>query len=145
MNVNDARIAKIAVAKTGGDLQEVAPNAPDSGAGKPAPDFDLVLEMEAGASVGGNYNLTCSCYDWTAGDVSAAMAPGAPLNGAGQFAVGPWAVSGGATGDFTFDQTATVKVPKSGVQGHVFSYIIALVSANFQIVDTAQSELFTLV
>jgi hypothetical protein len=71
------------------------------------------------------------------------MAPGSPLNGAGQFAVGPWS-SGGATGDFTFDQTVTITVP-AGVQGHVFSYIIALVSTNFQIVDTAQSALFTLV
>jgi hypothetical protein len=143
MNANDARIAKLTVAKSGGDLQEVAPNAPDTGTGTPAPAFDLVLEMEAGANVGGNYTLTCTCYDHTAGAANPAMDPGPPLNGAGQFAVAPWA-SGGATNDFTFDQTVSINVP-GGVSGHVFSYTIALVSANFQQVDTAQSPLFTLV
>jgi hypothetical protein len=144
MNSNDARIAKITVAKTGGDIQEVAPNAPDTGVGSPAPAFDLVLEMEAGASVGGGYTLTCTAFDHTLGAANTAMDPGPPLNGPGTFAGAPWVVSGGATGDFTFDETASIQVP-AGVQGHVFSYTISLVSVNHQQIDTKQSPFFTLV
>src|SRR5437879_9270480 len=75
VNANDGRIAKISVAKTGGDLQEFAPNAPDAGPAPPAGAFDVVLEMEAGGNVGGRYHLFVSCYDLTAGASSAAMAP----------------------------------------------------------------------
>ena len=142
MNNNDARIAKLTVAQTGGDVQEVAPNAP-SAVGGPAPSFDLVLEMEAGSAVGGNYTLTCTCFDHTAGASNPAMDPGPPLNGAGQFAVAPWNPNP-ATNEYTFDQTVTINVP-GGVSGHVFSYSIALVSANYQQVDAEESPLFILV
>jgi hypothetical protein len=64
MNANDARIAKLTVAQTGGDIQEVAPNAPATGVGPPAPNFDLVSA----------YDLTCrSAYDltcWFAGSLA---------------------------------------------------------------------------
>jgi hypothetical protein len=150
MNVNDARIAKLTVAQTGGDVQEVAPNAPATGVGGPAPNFDLVLEMEAGSSVGGNYTLTCTCFDHTAGARNPAMEPPSPpvppgsfLNGPGQFAVPPWTPNI-TTNENTFDQTATIAVP-AGVSGHVFSYTIALVSANGQQVDAIESPLFVLV
>jgi hypothetical protein len=143
MNTNDARIAKLTVAQTGGDVQEVAPNAPATGVGPPAPNFDLVLEMEAGSSVGGSYTLTCTCFDHTAGAANNAMKPGAPLNGTDTFA-GPNWVGNTATNENTFDNTVTISVP-GGVSGHVFSYTIALVSANGQQVDTTQSPLFTLV
>src|SRR5689334_11671449 len=143
MNVNDARIAKLTVAQTGGDVQEVAPNAPATGVGSPAPDFDLVLEMEAGSSVGGNYTLTCTCFDHTAGARNPAMDPPPPLNGPGQFAVSPWTPNT-TTNENTFDETSTIPVP-GGVSGHVFSYTIALVSANGQQVDAIESPLFILV
>lgn len=143
MNANDARIAKLTVAQTGGDVQEVAPNAPATGVGPPAPNFDLVLEMEAGSSVGGSYTLTCRCFDHTQGAANTAMDPGAPLNGPDTFAGPNW--SGNvATNENTFDNTVTINVP-GGVSGHVFSYTIALVSANGQQVDTTQSPLFVLV
>jgi hypothetical protein len=143
MNVNDARIAKLTVAQHNGDVQEVAPNAPATGVGGPAPNFDLVLEMEAGSSVGGNYTLTCTCFDHTAGARNATMDPGAPLNGPGTFAVPPWTPNI-TTNENTFDQTAVITVP-AGVSGHSFSYTIALVSANGQQVDAIQSPLFVLV
>ena len=144
MNSNDARIAKITVAKTGGDIEEVAPNAPNFGPGSPAPAFDLVLEMEAGGSVGGNYTLTCTAFDHTLGAANPAMDPLPPLNGPGTFAVAPWVVSGGASPDYIFDETVSIQVP-AGVQGHVFSYTISLVSASHQQIDTKQSPFFTLV
>jgi hypothetical protein len=143
MNVNDARIAKLTVAQTGGDIQEVAPNAPSTGVGPPAPNFDLVLEMEAGSSVGGNYTLTCTCYDHTAGARNATMDPPAPLNGLDQFA-GPNWTPNIATNENNFDQTVTIAVP-AGVSGHVFSYTISMVSANGQQVDAIESPLFILV
>jgi hypothetical protein len=143
MNVNDARIAKLTVAQTGGDVQEVAPNAPATGVGAPAPNFDLVLEMEAGSSVGGNYTLTCRCFDHTAGAPNPAMDPPGPLNGPGTFAVPPWTPNV-TTNENTFDETRTINVPP-GVSGHVFSYTIALVSANGQQVDAIASPLFVLV
>jgi hypothetical protein len=143
MNANDARIAKLTVAQTGGDIQEVAPNAPATGVGPPATNFDLVLEMEAGSSVGGNYTLTCTCFDHTAGARNPAMDPGSPLNGTDQFAGPNWSPNT-ATNENTFDQTVTIPVP-GGVSGHVFSYTVALVSANGQQVDAIESPLFILV
>jgi hypothetical protein len=144
VNANDGRIAKISVAKTGGDLQEFAPNAPDAGPAPPAGNFDVVLEMEAGGNVGGRYHLFVSCYDLTAGSSSPAMAPPVgPLNGPGEFAQGPW-FNGGATSDWQFDQTVTITVP-GGVQGHVFRYLAALVADNHQIIDIKESALFVLV
>jgi hypothetical protein len=142
MNNNDARIAKLTVAQHNGDVQEVAPNAP-SVVGPSASQFDLVLEMEAGSAVGGNYTLTCTCFDYTAGNVNAAMQPPAPLNGPDTFAGPNWSPNA-ATNEFTFDQTVTINVP-GGVAGHVFSYTIALVSQNFQQVDAIESPLFVIV
>ena len=141
MNANDARISRLYVTNTGGDVQEAAPNAPNGG--PPATNFDLTLEMEQGLAVAGGYTLVINCYDVTAGDNNAAMAPPTgPLNGPGNFAVAPWVAQPG--GDQTFDQTVTIAVP-TGVQRHVFYYTMALVSNNNQIIDIKDSEPFILV
>lgn len=143
MNANDARIAKLTVAQSGGDIQEVAPNAPATGTSSPGTAFDLVLEMEAGGSVAGNYNLTCTCFDHTDGVHVAAMDPGAPLNGSDNFQSANW-FQNTTTNELNFDNTVSIGVP-GGKSGHVFSYTVALVSTNGQQVDTTQSPLFTLV
>ncbi len=142
MNFNDARISRLYVTKTGGDVQNASPNAPVNGVGNPDPDFGLTLEMEAGAGVAGAYSLLVTAYDVSLGSNNNAMKPPTgPLNGPGTFATPPWIV---AAGDRTFDQTVTISVPPN-VREHVFHYTVALVSDNNQIVDIKESEPFILV
>lgn len=143
MNNNDARIAKLTVAQSGGDIQEVAPNAPPTGTSPPATSFDLVLEMEAGGSVAGNYTLTTTCFDHTDGVHVSAMDPAPPLNGTDNFQSSNW-VQNTTTNELNFDNTVPIAIP-GGKSGHVFSYTVALVSTNGQQVDATQSPLFTLV
>jgi hypothetical protein len=140
VNYNDARISRVYVTETGGTVPDDTPNAPVA-PNPPATNFDLHLEMEAGGGVAGGYKLLVTAEDVTAGANNAAMAPPAgPLNGAGNFATAPWVVSGG---DWDFGQKATITVPP-GVNEHMFRYNVALLSNNFQISDTAQSDLFIL-
>jgi hypothetical protein len=144
MNANDARITRLFVTQTNGVVQDDSPNAPASGAGSPAGNYDLHLQMEAGANVAGGYQLVITAYDVTTGDTSAALDPAAgPLNGPTNFAVAPWVVS---LGDRVFDQKATISIGGAGtVQNHVFYYTAALRSDNFQIVSFVQSDFFILV
>jgi hypothetical protein len=142
VNVNDASISRLYVVKTNGDVQEDAPNVPPAPPGPPAGTFNLVLEMEAGGAVGGQYDLHVVSYDQTAGAVNNAMKPPVGvLNGTGNFAAPPWNIS---LGDWTFDQQVQINVP-AGVSGHIFQYVAALVSHNYQQVDIKESELFVLV
>jgi hypothetical protein len=102
MNANDARIPRLFVTQTNGLVQDDSPNAPASGVGSPAGDFDPHLQAEHGASVGGGYQLIIRAYDVTTGDNNAALDPPAgPLNGPANFAVAPWTPS---LGDQVFDQ-----------------------------------------
>ena len=145
MSVNDARISRLYVTKTGGDVQDATPNAPDNPPAAAANNFDLFLEMEAGGAVGGKYDLHVTAYDVTAGAVNNAMAPPPPpasfLNGPGDFATAPWTP---VLGDWTLDQRTTIPVPVN-VSGHIFKYVAALVSRNYQQVDIKESEPFVLV
>jgi hypothetical protein len=143
--VNEARISRLYVVKSGGDVQDATPNAPDQPPNPPALTFNLVLEMEAGGAVAGQYDLHVVAYDLTAGAVNNTMKPPVGvLNGAGNFAAAPWNVS---LGDWTFDQQVPINVPQggNGVTGHIFKYVAALVSHNYQQVDIKESELFVLV
>jgi hypothetical protein len=145
MNANDARITRLFVTQTNGVVQDDSPNAPATGVGSPAGNFDLHLQMEAGSSVAGGYQLIITAYDVTTGDNNAALDPPAgPLNGPANFAVAPWVVS---LGDRIFDQKATITVPTgaAAVPNHVFYYTAALRSDNFQIVSFMQSDFFILV
>jgi hypothetical protein len=145
MNANDAQITRLFVTQTNGLVQDDSPNAPATGVGAPAANFDLHLQMEAGSSVAGGYQLIITAYDVTTGDNNAALNPAAgPLNGPASFAVAPWASS---LGDRVLDQKATITVPggAGAVKNHVFYYTAALVSDNFQIVSFKQSDFFILV
>ena len=140
--VNEARISRLYVVKTGGDVQDATPNAPDNPPNPPAQNFNLVLEMEAGGAVAGQYDLHLVAYDLTAGAVNNAMKPPVGvLNGTANFAAPPWNIS---LGDWAFDQQDKINVP-AGVSGHIFNYVAALVSHNYQQVDIKESELFVLV
>jgi hypothetical protein len=125
MNADNARIARLSVTRIADIAQEVGPNAVATCTGTPASSSVLVLDTEAGSSVAENYTATCTRYGYRGGAVSPAMASGAPPDGAGAFAVAPWA-SGGATEDFTFHSTVRIPVP-SRVAGHAFSYTVATV------------------
>jgi hypothetical protein len=144
MNANDARIPRLFVTQTNGLVQDDSPNAPASGVGSPAGDFDPHLQAEHGASVGGGYQLIIRAYDVTTGDNNAALDPPAgPLNGPANFAVAPWTPS---LGDQVFDQKVTIPVPGGGaVANHIFYYTAALVSNNRQIVSFMKSDYFVLV
>ena len=147
MNANDARLSRLFTAETGSKVPDDTPNA---SLGAPQTTFDLVLEGEAGNNVGGTgapYTLTITCFDWSTGNLAdPAMNPTIPAqtfdgNGAAVL----WKKSG-----TNFLTQQVFRIPAAGalpagVKGHLFTYTVSLVTQDFNIVSTAQSNLFLIV
>jgi len=148
MNANDARLVRLFTAETGSNVPDDTPNASLS---TPQTTFDLVLEGEAGNNIGGTgapYTLTITCFDWSTGNLAdPAMSPTVPAqtfdgNGAATL----WKKSG--TNFLTqqvFRIPAGAGALPAGVKGHLFIYTVALVTQDFNIVSTTQSNLFLVV
>ena len=146
MNTNDARLVRLFTAETASKVPDETPNAK---LGAPQTTFDLVLEGEAGAAIGGNgapYTLTIVCFDWTTGNLAdAALNPTIPtqtFDGPGTL----WTASGSG-----FLTQQVFRIPPgaaslpAAVKGHIFVYTVALVTRDFNIVSTCQSNLFIIV
>ena len=131
----DAKITSLYVGEPGSvkDIQDDAPNAP--GGGK----FRVTLEMVAGGGVLGTYDLITTCTDLTDATSAPAQKPGAPLNGSGTFASGPWKPDGGY---WVFNESVTLGPPSAS--GHVYQYTAALRNSNGQIHSMKRSEPFIL-
>lgn len=128
----------------------VEDNSPNTQLGTPLKTFDLVLEAEAGANIGGTgapYTLTITCFDWTTGNLAnAALNPTVPAQTFdGNAAKVLWKKSG--TG---FLSQQRFRIPNAGdlpagLGNHIFVYTAALVTQDFNIISTLQSDLFILV
>jgi hypothetical protein len=148
MNSNDASLVRLFTAETG---SAVGDDSPNTQLGNPLKTFDLVLEAEAGGGVGGTgapYTLTITCFDWTTGNLAnAALNANIPVQTFdGNAAKVLWKRSG--TGGFLSEQR--FRIPDAGdlpagLGNHIFSYTAALVTQDFNIVSTIQSNLFILV
>ncbi len=139
MNFNDAEITSLYVSDPGTpvDIENDAPNAPAGGK------YNVTLEMAAGAGVAGPYQVNITCSDLTATTAApAVLIPGAPLNGAGNFATPPWTGAGPLAN--VFNQSVPVGPEPAADKGHVYQYTAALFSNNGQIVSIKQSEPFVL-
>jgi hypothetical protein len=147
MNANDARLSRLFTAETGSKVPDDTPNA---SLGAPQTTFDLVLEGEAGNNVGGTgapYTLTIACFDWSTGNLAdAAMNPAIPAQTFdGNAGAVLWKRSG-----TNFVTQQVFRIPTAGnlpatVKGHLFIYTVSLVTQDFNIVSTAQSNLFLIV
>ena len=125
-------------------------DTPNASLGAPQATFDLVLEGEAGNNVGGTgapYTLTITCFDWTTGNLAdPAMNPTIPAQTFdGNAAAVLWTKS--RTNLLT---QQGFRIPAAGnlpgaVKGHLFVYTVSLVTQDFNIVSTAQSNLFLIV
>ena len=147
MNANDARLVRLFTAETSSKVPDDTPNA---SLGAPQASFDLVLEGEAGNNVGGTgapYTLTITCFDFSTGNLAVAeMSPTIPaqtFDGNGAAAL--WRKSG-----TNFLTQQVFRIPNAGnlpatVKGHLFIYTASLVTQDFNIVSTAQSNIFLVV
>jgi hypothetical protein len=153
MNANDARLADLFTAASGGLVEDDAPNA----AMTPAPGFDLILQAEAG-SVLGNSGATYTLYilavnENTGGRVPALDPPGQPFAEAfANTAAQPFGWLASAGGFVKTEPTAgptgivryAIVIPPGVTLGR-FHYNAALVATNYQVVSIAQSNTFILV
>jgi hypothetical protein len=96
---------------------------------------------------GAPYTLTITCFDWTTGNLAdPAMNPTIPAQTFdGNAAAVLWTKSG-----TNFLTQQVFRIPATGnlpgaVKGHLFVYTVSLVIQNFNIVSTAQSNLFLIV
>jgi hypothetical protein len=148
MNANDARLVRLFTAETGSKVPDDTPNA---SLGAPQTTFDLVLEGEAGNNIGGTgapYTLTITCFDWSTGNLAdASMNPTIPAQTFDGSATTPvlWKRSG-----TNFLTQQVFRIPAAGalpgtVKGHLFTYTVSLVTQDFNIVSTLQSNLFVVV
>ena len=142
MNANDARLVRLYTAETG---SKIADDNPNTSLGAPQDTFDLVLEEEAGNNIAGTgapYTLTITCFDWSTGTLAdadmKATITAQTFDGDGTL----WQRSG-----TNFVTQQVFRIPAAGVlpgtvRGHLFTYTVSLVTADFNIVSTAQSNLF---
>jgi hypothetical protein len=148
MNANDARIATLYTAQTGGLVEDNSPNA----ASPAAASFDLIVQLEAGNVIGqggGNYTLNFTAInDNTAAPVPTLVPTGNPfseqfLAGAGQ----PWQASGTdfvRTGTGQPTGILRFNIPVGNNTGR-FHYNLEFFNAGFQVTELGQTNSFILV
>jgi hypothetical protein len=153
MNANDARLVRLFTTETAvppAPASLVEDNSPNTSLGAALATFDLVIEGEAGANIGGTgapYTLAITCFDWTTGNLAnAALAPTIPPQTFdGNAAKVLWKKSGS---NFLTQQRFLIpnagNLP-AGLGNHIFVYTAVLVTQDFNIVSVVQSNLFLLV
>jgi hypothetical protein len=145
MNANDARIANLYTAQTGGLVKDNSPNI-----GSPrATSFDLIVQLEAGNVIGqggGNYTLNFTAInDNTATPEPTLVPAGNPFNE--QFLAPHWQASGVdfvRTGPSQPVGILRFNIPVGNLTGR-FHYNLEFVGSSFQFTDLWESNSFILV
>ncbi|WP_131745546.1 hypothetical protein [Frankia sp. Cppng1_Ct_nod] len=139
MNGNDAQLTAVFTSRSA-PSQNVEDNTPNSNPiGVGAPTFEIVVEGVAGSSLAtSTYKLSIVIYDEITGDLATLAISPAPETVFGKPAA--WTVVGP---NYYLEEVFTVTVDNA-VAGHVLFARVALISDNFQVVSTRQSNEFVL-
>jgi hypothetical protein len=145
INANDARIANLYTAPTGGLVEDNSPNA-----GPPrATSFDLIVKLEAGKAIGqggGEYRLNFTAINENTGTPEPTLVPaGNPF--IEQFLAPDWQASGAdfvRTGTGQPSGILRFNIPVGSLTGR-FRYNLDFVSSDFQVTDLWESNSFILI
>jgi hypothetical protein len=134
---NNAELTEAYTSESGGVVQNNEPNADG-----PAATYELHIQAVAGdplGNSGADYKLQIDCIDENLAQRNSNLSVGTVSQA---FDSSRWVKVGD---DFKTDQTFTINVPaNAGLQGHLFRYVVTLVSVNGDVISFIESNKFVL-